>query len=523
MSRAAGFARLVPGPAAAVFWFWLVAVPSVHQPRLLNGDGDLARHLRHGQWILEHGTVIRQDPFSLTHAGRPFVGFEYGSQVMYALVHRAAGLAGVTALAVALVALSCALVARFLLRRGVDPLLAFLGAMLAGVVAQVHFAARPHLVTFVFTALLLELLERPKRPPWWAFALFFVVWANLHAGALFGLVVVGIYLAAAVVEGLNPDRWYEAWSKMRSLGLILLVGTVALFATPYGADGPIHIVRFFGDRYLRERTAEFFSPSFHWAGMKPFLAVLLGTVLAFGWSRARVPLSSLLVIAATLGFALLAQRNVSLFAFTGLPLLLLHLDAPWKRLPDPRGLRAGFARGASHATDWPWIALGALVLATIAANGGMIRQVQVLHNRFDPRVFPVALVEDARKRGLEGRYFHEFTWGGYLLYAWPGQPIFIDGGTDFFGGDHLRRYTTIRGMSPGWRDSLRAYDIDHALLGVRTPLAHELARDPAWGLERCDATAVLLTRSAPHAAAQADSLAACLAASRTGRPPEDTE
>ena len=517
MNRVPLLARLVPGPAAAVFLFWLAAVPLVHQPRLLNGDGDLARHLRHGQWILEHGAVIRQDPFSLTHAGRPFVGFEYGSQVVYALVHRAAGLAGVTALAVVLIALSSALVARFLLRRGVDPMLAFLGALLAGVVAQIHYAARPHLVTFVFTILLLELLERPRRPPWWIFGLFFVTWTNLHGGALFGLVLVGLYLTAAVVEGLNPDRWHKAWGRMRSFGLILLVGTAALFVTPYWTDGPAHLVHFFGDRYLREQTAEFFSPNFHWAGLKPFLAVLLGTVLAFGWSRDRVPLASLLVITATLGFALLAQRNVSLFAYTGLPLLLLSLDQHWKRLPDPRGLRAAFARGAAHAPDWPWIALGALLLALVAANGGRIRRVQALHDRFDPRAFPVALVERARAEGLEGRYFHEFTWGGYLLYAWPGQPIFIDGGTDFFGGDHLRTFLRIRSMSPGWRDSLRAYDIDHALLAVGTPLAHELAREPDWGLTGCDGTAVLLSRGAVHTGAEPDSLASCLA--RRSEPP----
>ena len=41
-------------------------------------------------------------------------------------------------------------------------------------------------------------------------------------------------------------------------------------ATPYGAEGPLHIARFFGDRYLREGTSEFFSPNFHWAGLKPF-------------------------------------------------------------------------------------------------------------------------------------------------------------------------------------------------------------------------------------------------------------
>ena len=515
--------RLLPGPAAVVFWFWLVAVPIVHQPRLLNGDGDLARHLRHGQWILEHGGVIRQDPFSLTHAGQPFVGFEYGSQVMYALAHRAAGLAGVTALAVVLIALSSALVARFLLRRGVDPLLAFLGAMLAGVVAQIHYVARPHLVTFIFTVLLLELLERPKRPPWWAFALFFVAWANLHAGVLFGLVLVGIYLTAAVLEGLNPDRWAEAWVRMRALGVILLVGIAAMFVTPYGVDGPAHIAGFFGDRVLREQTAEFFSPNFHWAGMKPFLAALLGAVLAFGWARERVPLSSLLVIAATIGFALLAQRNVTLFAYSGLPLLLLYLDGAWKRLPDPRKLRPGFAQGASQAADWPWIVLGALLFGALAARDGRVGSVQVLADRFNPYTFPVDLVEHGRARGMEGRYFHEFTWGGYLLYAWPGQPIFIDGGTDFFGGNHMRTFLAIRGMSPGWRDSLRAYDIDHALLGVRTPLAHELVRDSGWGLVRCDVTGVLLSRSMPHVGAQSDSLASCYAASRSWRPSEDPE
>ena len=44
-------------------------------------------------------------------AGRPFIAFEWGSEVVYALAYRAAGLAGVAVLAGLVLALTYALVA----------------------------------------------------------------------------------------------------------------------------------------------------------------------------------------------------------------------------------------------------------------------------------------------------------------------------------------------------------------------------------------------------------------------------
>jgi hypothetical protein len=94
-----------PSPAAR---HWLPSIPATvfvgilafvifgFQEPLLNSDGDLARHLRHGEWMLEHHRLITADAFSYTKAGQPFVAFEYGSQLIYALIHRGGGLAGVT-------------------------------------------------------------------------------------------------------------------------------------------------------------------------------------------------------------------------------------------------------------------------------------------------------------------------------------------------------------------------------------------------------------------------------------------
>ena len=147
-----------------VFGLLAAVVPIALQTPLLNSDGDLARHLRHGRYMLEHGGLIRIDPFSFTRPGAPFVGFEYGSQLLYALAERLGGLPAVAILAGLLIATTYAAMTAFLLRRGVDPLLAYLVVALAVVLGIGHWSARPHLISFLATVVLLSLLEgRPRR------------------------------------------------------------------------------------------------------------------------------------------------------------------------------------------------------------------------------------------------------------------------------------------------------------------------------------------------------------------------
>src|SRR5215212_953728 len=111
-----------PSIPAVVFGLLAAVVPIALQTPLLNSDGDLARHLRHGRYMLEHGGLIRLDPFSFTRPGTPFVGFEYGSQLLYALAERLGGLPAVAILAGLLIATTYSLLVRFLLQRRVDAL-----------------------------------------------------------------------------------------------------------------------------------------------------------------------------------------------------------------------------------------------------------------------------------------------------------------------------------------------------------------------------------------------------------------
>ncbi|HEU5048867.1 MAG TPA: hypothetical protein VFU00_01020, partial [Gemmatimonadales bacterium] len=213
--------RFHPSIPAIVFVTWWVVAAIVFPHRMLNADGDMLRHISHGRWMLEHGRLITEDPFSFSKGGQPFVAFEYGSQLIYASVFELAGLAGVAIFAALLIATAYALLARFLLRRGVDPLLAYLATIPAAVLGAVHWVPRPHLFTLVAVVVLLSLLEtegrkdgktegdsgarfRPSVLPSFRLltltAILFATWANLHGGFLFGLVLIGMYLVADVAE-----------------------------------------------------------------------------------------------------------------------------------------------------------------------------------------------------------------------------------------------------------------------------------------------------------------------------------
>jgi hypothetical protein len=109
--------------------------------------------------------------------------------------------------------------------------------------------------------------------------------------------------------------------------------------------------------------------------------------------------------------------------------------------------------------------------------------------------------------------FNQFTWGGYLLYAWPELPVFIDGGTDHYGEELFNQYIQVWNLDPGWREVLTKWKIAWVLVDPRSRLAAELIREPepGWSIWGCDSVAVLLHRGAAATApSRVAALTACI-------------
>src|SRR5688500_1352691 len=82
---------------------------------LLNRDGDLPRHIAVGKVMLENHGVMREDFFSHTAYGQPFLAYEWLSQVIVAAVYEHAGLDAVAALTAVVIASAYALLTGFLM------------------------------------------------------------------------------------------------------------------------------------------------------------------------------------------------------------------------------------------------------------------------------------------------------------------------------------------------------------------------------------------------------------------------
>ncbi len=488
--------RLAPSIPAVFFVCLSLFATLISQGSLLNGDGDLARHLRHGLYMIQHGSLIWHDPFSFTRAGQPFVPFEYGSQLVYATVFKATGLAGVTIFAAVLIGATYALLARLLLRRGVDPLLVMVTVIAAAILGCQHWLARPHLISWLLIVVCFGLIEFKRRPPLWSYPVLFAVWANLHGGWLYGIALLGIYVTGHAVQYYFMGRDAEERSLSRHYLAALVLAVPATLATPMGVELWVHLYRTLGDTYIIDHTMEFQSPNFHPFAATIILAIFIVAIAALISSSRRIQVARMLLFLAGIWWALTAARNISLFGLTGLAVLSLHIDPEWRSLPSGwiARRRAAFAVGALRASTFTWVLPCTFFLAFLAVARGSILGHEIVRDQFSAKVFPVTAVTKARDARLSGPLFADFVWGGYILFAWPGQRVFIDGGTDFYGADVMREYGDVSSLQPGWRTILDRYGVEAVLTNSHSGLAHELVRTPGWDVWYCDSLAIIAKR-----------------------------
>src|SRR5204862_7935816 len=113
----------------------------------------------------DHLRVPRQDLFSYSKPGAPWFAWEWLSDIVFAVLFRAAGLKGVVLFSGVMIAGVSTVLLRYTLWRGANSIVALLTTLLAVGRSTIHFLARPHLFTLMLLPVCIWVLERDRRRP----------------------------------------------------------------------------------------------------------------------------------------------------------------------------------------------------------------------------------------------------------------------------------------------------------------------------------------------------------------------
>ncbi|HVM61465.1 MAG TPA: hypothetical protein VMV72_11430 [Verrucomicrobiae bacterium] len=476
---------------------------------MINADGDTCLHRQIGNWMIQHRAIMRADPFSHTHASAPIVTMEWLSELAFAIAGNALGWNGVTLLSAMMIAASLWILQRQMLSEGSDVIVATALALLAGDACSMHWLARPHVVSFVFLAWFgwqLHAFERGAISPRQLLVRLIpltVLWVNLHAGFLTGLMLIGVCFAGAAV-GLFVDADEHRAAARRNMQTLALAGfgcCLASLANPNGWGLYRYLGNFFQHSSLVGFISEFRSPSFHSPSTNGFTLLLAALALTLIVARPRLRPTELLLIGWSGFLALRWVRNIPLFAIVVTPIMGRHLSAA---LPELRGRWAERYRRIcddlgrlNRAADGRWLAGVALVALVVAfakphlVGGAPLVETDLLTNRF-----PVAAVNFVRQNpgAVSREMFNDYGWGGYLDLALPEHKVFVDGRNDFFGLAVIQDFDDVNKVRPDWDAVLRKHQVGWTILPQAHPLNALLSLETNWTLAYADDVAVIYTR-----------------------------
>src|SRR5262245_19736045 len=221
--------------------------------------------LRSGQLILQTGRIWTVDPFSSTVHGGYWPNHEWLSEVLFYAGYVLGGLPLLLLACAILITLSwCGMYA---LCDG-PPRFRAIVLLLGAASHEILWGVRPHV--FSLMLLVVALLLIPGRRRHWLYPPLLLLWANLHAGVVFG----GVVVAAVCAVGLLIDR--ASW---RHWLLVGLASALATLVNPLGFELWLYVINSFGDT-TRTYLQEWQPPRLDWPLSYPFFIVVLAWATA---------------------------------------------------------------------------------------------------------------------------------------------------------------------------------------------------------------------------------------------------
>lgn len=459
-------------------------------------DPDFWWHLKTGEYIVHQG-IPHTDVFSSTKFGGEWVTHEWLSEVFMYGVYRLAGFAGLIFVFALMVTASFWVVyIRFRSCVG-HPFIAALAMLLGAAATTLVWGARPQIFTLLLASIFLYILDNYYRKEfdkaiWWLVPLM-VLWVNLHAGWLLGLVLIALTLAGLLLDVLFGT---ESRGLLRERGPALLgvltACSAAICVNPSGPRMYLYPLETVTAKVFMRYVEEWKSPDFHQPHFQAVLLLMLATFFFLAISNKRERPGRLLMLMAT-SFAMLRfGRNIPFFSLVATPLFAEHFWEWVKGQPWSNRLIASTESETKRST--PRIAINSLIIVVALSLCGLaVRHAATEQPSTEEQQFPKAAVDYMQLQRPPQPIFNDYAWGGYLIWRlYPDYRVHIDGRADVFGEKLVDEFIQVNDGKPRWRELLQQYGTKTVLAKPDSAIASLLGNDSRWQKVFEDKHAVVL-------------------------------
>jgi hypothetical protein len=448
-------------------------------------DPDMWWHLKMGEIIWTTHNIPTTDIFSYTTGHHPYTAHEWLSQVFIYGAYKFGGYAGLmfwlclftSALLVAGYGL-CWLYSE-------NAKVAFVGTVIIFLFATIGLAVRPQMIGYFLLVVELLLIQLGRiRNPRWLLGLppLFAIWVNCHGSFFLGLLVAGTYFFSSFFDfqkGLLVSHRSDSRTRLM-FALTIAMSIAALFINPIGIKQILYPLDAILHLPINLNQVDEWRPLQLTDGRGLTFLAVLGCIFLFLILRqSKLFLHELLLISLVIWLAASHRRMLFPFGILAAPILSRFLSGSWDRY------------NAMQDRPWPNALLmsASLLIAFRAFPNGqdLARQVE--------QQSPVKAVEFMKASHLSGRMLNEYVFGGYLIWAAPQFPVFVDGRGDVF------EQTGVLGEFEQWatlqtepRILLDKYQIDFCLLSRSSPMLFVLRLLPDWKATYSDNNSIIFMR-----------------------------
>ncbi len=490
----------------------------------VGGDDDFFWHLATGRYIVENKVVPDTDIFGYATQGAEWIPFEWGWDVISYSLYTIGGynlvLVFRSVVFVFIFLLLFLLFKKFKLNSTISFLVLF--SLLVAIMDRL--TPRPHILTYVFFAALINLLvcfkylDRAKYSRWlYSLPLIFLIWGNIHMGVLAGGLVLFVFTVSEIIIYFNPRKYSTNELKPPSkeqvtrLSVISILSALVLLVNPHGIKTYIYA---YGHTKMKllETINEWRSPldSFFTTGFVTnlYIIFLFSGILVLIYAYLKKDLFAVLLYIAFVIYSVRAIRFTVDFEIVMVFFIAVTLNYFI--------LRWGQSKGKNYWVNYLLynntvkillMLLMVFIIANIPNNKvyEKLEYYRVFGYGIDNNYLAIQLMDFMKENNIKGKPFNQFGTGGTLVWYFPDQKNFIDSRN--LNDDIFNEYSRILSMQPGFEKKLDEYGVDYVIYLdpdlVRRPdemkrlIINYLSRKPAWKLVFWDDKSLLFLRDEP--------------------------